>query len=125
MIDDDGDIITLKDKYKYNDLLKVSGANGNINFPDLIREINISYPKMLDKLVEVEFIEKRRWNLILDRNIKIKLPEKNSSIQLKELKKLDQKIFNSNIIEIDLREVGKAILKVPGGEELKNGLNEV
>ena len=60
-------------------------------------------------------------------DIKIKLPEKNSSYQLEKLKQLqqDQKIFNSNIIEIDLREIGRATIKVPGGEELQTGLDEV
>ena len=78
-------------------------------------------------VIEVEFIENRRWNLILKQNIKIKLPEKDSSIQLVKLKQLqqDQKLFNSNIIEIDLREIGRATIKIPGGEELKTGLDEV
>ena len=128
LIDDDGEKISFKpDNSKYSELLKVTGSDGNLNFSDLIREININYPKILDMIIEVEFIENRRWNLILKRNIKIKLPEKDSSIQLVKLKQLqqDQKLFNSNIIEIDLREIGRATIKIPGGEELKTGLDEV
>jgi len=128
LIDDDGEKISFKpDNYKYSELLKVTGSDGNLNFSDLIREININYPKILDMVIEVEFIENRRWNLILKQNIKIKLPEKDSSIQLVKLKQLqqDQKLFNSNIIEIDLREIGRATIKIPGGEELKTGLDEV
>ena len=55
------------------------------------------------------------------------MPEKNSSYQLIKLKQLqeEQKLFNTNIIEIDLREIGRATIKVPGGEELKTGLDEV
>ena len=81
----------------------------------------------MNNIVEVEFIEGRRWNLILKESLKIKLPEKESSYQLEKLKQLqvDQKIFNTNIIEIDLREIGRATIKVPGGEELKTGLDEV
>ena len=128
LIDDDGEKISFKpDNSKYSELLKVTGSDGNLNFSDLIREININYPKILDMVIEVEFIENRRWNLILKRNIKIKLPEKDSSIQLVKLKQLqqDQKLFNSNIIEIDLREIGRATIKIPGGEKLKTGLDEV
>ena len=128
LIDDDGEKISFKpDNYKYSELLKVTGSDGNLNFSDLIREININYPKILDMVIEVEFVEKRRWNLILKQNIKIKLPEKDSFIQLVKLKQLqqDQKLFNSNIIEIDLREIGRATIKIPGGEELKTGLDEV
>ena len=128
LIDDDGEKISFKpDNSKYSELLKVTGSDGNLNFSDLIREININYPKILDMVIEVEFIEKRRWNLILKQNIKIKLPEKDSFIQLVKLKQLqqDQKLFNSNIIEIDLREIGRATIKIPGGEELKTGLDEV
>ena len=128
LIDDDGEKISFKpDNSKYSELLKVTGSDGNLNFSDLIREININYPKILDMIIEVEFIENRRWNLILKQNIKIKLPEKDSSIQLVKLKQLqqDQKLFNSNIIEIDLREIGRATIKIPGGEKLKTGLDEV
>ena len=128
LIDDDGEKISFKpDNSKYSELLKVTGSDGNLNFSDLIREININYPKILDMVIEVEFVEKRRWNLILKQNIKIKLPEKDSFIQLVKLKQLqqDQKLFNSNIIEIDLREIGRATIKIPGGEELKTGLDEV
>jgi len=128
LIDDDGEKISFKpDNSKYSELLKVTGSDGNLNFSDLIREININYPKILDMIIEVEFVEKRRWNLILKQNIKIKLPEKDSFIQLVKLKQLqqDQKLFNSNIIEIDLREIGRATIKIPGGEELKTGLDEV
>ena len=128
LIDDDGELIsTISDNSKYLELLKVTGPNGNLNFSNLIREINTSYPKILDKIIEVEFIENRRWNLILKQNIKIKLPEKKSSHQLVKLKQLqeDQKLFDSNIIEIDLREIGRATIKVPGGEKLRTGLDEV
>ena len=128
LIDDDGEIISSNaNDSKYLQLLKVTGSNGNKNFSDLIREININYPKILSMIIEVEFVENRRWNLILKKNIKIKLPEKNSSYQLVKLKQLqqDQKLFNSNVLEIDLREVGRATIKVPGGKKLKAGLNEV
>ena len=128
LIDDDGEIISKNpDNSKYLELVRVTGSNGNLNFSDLIREINTSYPKILNRIIEVEFIENRRWNLILKQNIKIKLPEKNSSYQLIKLKQLqeEQKLFNTNIIEIDLREIGRATIKVPGGEELKTGLDEV
>ena len=128
LIDDDGEVISKNlNNSKYSELLLVTGSNGNLNFSDLIREINTSYPKILNRIIEVEFIENRRWNLILKENIKIKLPEKNSSHQLVKLKQLqeEQKLFNTNIIEIDLREIGRATIKVPGGEELKTGLDEV
>jgi|TARA_B110000259_G_scaffold187614_1_gene242488 cell division protein FtsQ len=128
LIDDEGEIITLINSFdKYSDLLTVTGSGGNLNISTLIKEININYPEILAKLNEVEFIENRRWNLILKQNIKIKLPEKKSLDQLEKLKQLDQeqKIFSSNIIEIDLREIGRATIKLPGGEQLKTGLDEV
>ena len=128
LIDEDGDIIALyKDTGDYVKLLKVTGSEANLNFAELIRNINISYPEILNNTIEVEFIEKRRWNLILKDSLVIKLPEKESIYQLEKLKQLqnNQKIFNSNIIEIDLRDKGRATIKVPGGEDLKTGLDEV
>ena len=128
LIDEDGDIISLYlDSEDYKDFLKVTGQEANLNFSKLIRDINVSYPEIINNIIEVEFIERRRWNLILKDKLKIKLPEKESSYQLEKLKQLqqDQKIFSTNIIEIDLREKGRATIKVPGGEELKTGLDEV
>ena len=74
----------------------------------------------------MEFIEKRRWNLILGNNILIKLPESNIEKSLKNLKRLIEKdkILKSNIIEVDLRIDDQAIIKIDG-DELKLAIEEV
>ena len=75
---------------------------------------------------EMEFIERRRWNLIFSNELIVKLPETNISKSLENLKKLIErdKILKSNIIEVDLRINDRAIIKIDG-DKLKVNIEEV
>ena len=78
---------------------------------DLITNIPLS---LKSTIKEVEFINKRRWNIILKNNIKIKLPEKGIKKALLQFIEIydsispqDKSIINS----FDLRIPKKAIIK--------------
>ena len=74
----------------------------------------------------MEFIERRRWNLIFNNKLIVKLPESNIGKSLGNLKKLIErdKILKSNIIEVDLRINDRAIIKIDG-DKLKVNIEEV
>jgi cell division septal protein FtsQ len=74
----------------------------------------------------MEFIEQRRWNLIFNNELIVKLPETNIGKSLENLKKLIErdKILKSNIIEVDLRINDRAIIKIDG-DKLKVNIEEV
>ena len=74
----------------------------------------------------MEFIERRRWNLIFSNELIVKLPETNIGKSLENLKKLIErdKILKSNIIEVDLRINDRAIIKIDG-DKLKVNIEEV
>ena len=127
LIDSDGEkIIKINNIEKLDDYLILSGKDGEIKLSHLIQNINIFYSDILSSIKEIEFIEKRRWNIILKNNLKIKLAENNIKESLLNLKKLinDEKILKSNVIEVDLRLLDRAIIKVDG-EKLKLKLEEV
>ncbi len=67
----------------------------------------------------------RRWNLILDDNVVVKLPEKNWQTELDTLERLiiDDGVLERNIIEIDLRDANRFFFVLRGGEkkEVKRG----
>ena len=127
LIDLDGSIITEINLNNYeDDLLFVRGENSPELLEQLIRDISIAFPNLTQTLEEVEFIEKRRWNLKLNNKLLVKLPDENIQQSLKNLKQLfeEQEIMESNIIEIDLRIQGRAALKVLDGK-INYGIDEI
>lgn len=127
LIDIDGQIISNNpDLNKYENLLNIRGEKAEIMLNEIIKEININFPEVINKVKGLEFVDKRRWNMILSNDLLVKLPDMNIDESLKNLKKLfeDKQILDSNIIEVDLRIKGRAIFKVDG-EQVRFGLEEV
>ena len=127
LIDIDGEIISFNpDINKYESLLTVRGENAEIELSEIIKEININFPEVINKVHGLEFIDKRRWNLFLSSDLLVKLPDTEINKSLMNLKKLfdDNQILDSNIIEVDLRIKGRAVIKVDG-EQVRFGLEEV
>ncbi len=119
LIDLDGSIITEVNLDKYDKKLLFVRGQESKNFLDpLIRNLTIHFPDLIPKITEIDYIEKRRWNIKLKNKLLIKLPDENIKKALINLKKLfvDQKVMQSNIIEIDLRVQGRASLKVLDGK---------
>ena len=127
LIDIDGQIISSNpDINVYKNLLIVRGEEAKTKLNEIIKEINIYFPDVRNRINELEFIEKRRWNLFLSGNLLIKLPDTEVKESLNNLKKLfeDKQVLESNIIEVDLRIKGRAVIKVDG-EQVRFGLEEV
>ena len=127
LIDIDGQIISSNpDIDVYKNLLIVRGEEAKTKLNEIIKEINIYFPDVRNQINELEFIEKRRWNLFLSGNLLIKLPDTDVKESLNNLKKLfeDKQVLESNIIEVDLRIKGRAVIKVDG-EQVRFGLEEV
>ena len=127
LIDSDGEKIREENNIeKFDQYLVLSGIDGELNIATLIKNINIFYSNILPSIKEIEFVEKRRWNIILKNELKVKLSENNIKDSLLNLKKLinDDQILKSNIIEVDLRITDRAIIKIDG-DELKLKLEEV
>ena len=127
LLDLDGSIITEINIDNYqDDLLFVKGENSPELLKKLIKDISITFPNLIQTLEEVEFIEKRRWNLKLNNKLLVKLPDENIQQSLKNLKQLfeEQEVMQSNIIEIDLRIQGRAALKVLDGK-INYGIDEI
>ena len=122
----DGDIIIEENEsvISENERLILSGLESELNLSEL-SNLNIHYPNILSFIKEMEFIERRRWNLIFNNNLLIKLLESGIEKSLKNLKKLieKEKILKSNIIEVDLRINDRAIIKIDG-DKLKVDIEE-
>tara|TARA_Y200000002_G_scaffold372138_1_gene369588 strand:- start:1175 stop:1882 length:708 start_codon:yes stop_codon:yes gene_type:complete len=127
LLDIDGTIISKTNKdHKLENFLIISGTEAPIALEDIIKKLNINFFELLSQLKELEFVERRRWNLRLKNNLLIKLPDSKIDDAIVNLKNLfiEEKVLQSNIIEIDLRIEGRASLKVDEGK-INFGIDEI
>tara|TARA_B100001113_G_scaffold115127_1_gene93853 strand:- start:626 stop:1303 length:678 start_codon:yes stop_codon:yes gene_type:complete len=127
LIDLDGTIITqISDQSIDTSMIQILGEKANENLESLIKSINIHFPELLNDIKSLEYIELRRWNMKLRRDLKIKFPDEKIDQSIINLKRLfvEQNVSESNIIEIDLRIHGRASVKVLEGK-VKFGVDEI
>ncbi len=127
LLDIDGTIITQKNNdYELKNYIIVSGDESPLALNSIIKALNIHFSELVSQLSGLDFIERRRWNLTLKNNLLIKLPDTKIDDALENLKNLfvEEKVLQSNIIEIDLRIEGRASLKVDEGK-INYGLNDI
>ncbi len=127
LVDIDGTVITEKNKdYELENFILISGDKSPLALKGLIKDLNIHFSEIIPQLSELNFIERRRWNITLKNNLLIKLPDSKIDKALKNLKSLfvNEKVLQSNIIEIDLRIEGRASLKVDEGK-INYGINDI
>ena len=127
LIDLDGTIITqISDQSIDTSMIQILGEKANENLESLIKSINIHFPELLNEIKSLEYIELRRWNMKLRRDLKIKFPDEKIDQSIINLKRLfvEQNVSESNIIEIDLRIHGRASVKVLEGK-VKFGVDEI
>lgn len=106
LIDEEGYIIQTDPSDKFKDLLHVVGVNANLHVKSLQDSLNV-YPELSHKILSAVRYGDRRWNIILDQNITIKMPEQqNFGDALAYVNKLykSDKLFNQNYQYLDLRD---------------------
>ena len=103
VIERSGGVITGKNISAFAKLPKFAGAGGNQG-ADVADAIAV-HRALNARVVIIDRVGERRWNLILDDGVVVKLPEKNWQKQLDALEHLivDKGILERNISEIDLR----------------------
>jgi cell division protein FtsQ len=84
------------------DYLIVSGKNANLGYNALL-DIVYKYPEIYDQLLGLEKVGERRWNLKLENNTIIKLPEHNIELALDIFHDLFEKTPYQLSYIVDLR----------------------
>jgi cell division protein FtsQ len=105
LIDDTGFVIKVKDIKPFKDLLYVVGDDANLYAKSLI-DLLSSNPQLKTKVVSAIRYGQRRWDILLENNINVKLPENNTAKAWAYIGKLDKekKLFSENFTNIDLRD---------------------
>lgn len=108
LIDPEGHHIAGADLEKFSDLLHVVGPDANIYADQLIKACS-RYPELATKIISAVRYGERRWNLNLQQNISIKMPEIGFNQALDYLAGLNKinKLFDQNYKSLDLRDASK------------------
>ena len=112
-MDDEGNIIPISVDYKSGLIISGDGANENLNdFLNILKK----YPRIMDKVVYMQYINGLRWNLFLyavNDGLLIKLDNEEVELGLQKIERLDAShdLLKRNISEIDIRDINKLLVK--------------
>lgn len=117
LIDEEGVALTSENIRSYGVKLYLYGKDANTILHEVLALLR-TQPEIMQKVNGVARINARRWDVLLDNNIRVKLPEKEPELAIATLAKSqsEEKILNRPIKEIDLRQPGRLIVKTSRGK---------
>lgn len=108
LIDEDGTRISSQNIEKFADLLHVVGSDANVYARNLIADLQ-RHPNLARRVVSAVRYGERRWDLNLEQNINVKMPEKNFQDAYDYLDQLNKanKLFDQGYKTINLKDPDK------------------
>lgn len=112
LVSRDGDVIEAANIKKYAKLLIIVGDDAPLHAQPLFDMLALE-PELRKRVTAAVFVGKRRWNLRLDNDIDVKLPETGASEAWRLLADLDRRhqLLAKNIVAIDLRSPDKVVVR--------------
>jgi cell division protein FtsQ len=112
-----GGVITTKGVEKYRHLPKLLGVGAPAHAGDIVDEVQ-AHRAVAARVAAYDYQSGRRWNLILNDGVIVKLPEKGWRAQIAVLGRLivDDAILERAISEIDLRSPTQFFFVLKNGE---------
>jgi cell division protein FtsQ len=113
-----GGVITTLGVEKFARLPKLVGAGAPEVAPDLVDAV-MTHRAVAARVAAYEYVSQRRWNLILNDGVVVKLPEAGWRKELDALEHLivDSGILERDVTEIDLRSPTQYFFVLRGGEK--------
>lgn len=104
LIDNNGVIIEGDRHQNLTHLPVITGEKAAEKFPLLMKEL-ADFPDIYNRITGAVFISKRRWDIILDAKLKVKLPEQGIQQAMRYLTNLerDHALGSKDISSVDLR----------------------
>lgn len=112
LVDDSGSVITPTDISKFANLIHIVGSDAPLHIASL--KVDLDSDEALKKrIISVVRYGERRWNILLEQDITVKMPENGFTKAYKYLSKLNEnnKLFSNNYKVIDLRDEAKYFLE--------------
>ena len=105
LVDNEGHIIPARDIEKFAGLLQVVGSDAHLHADALLTDL-MTDPELQKRVTSAVRYGERRWNLILEDGITVKMPENNFTTAYRYLSELNKhdRLFGKNYKTIDLRD---------------------
>jgi cell division protein FtsQ len=118
VVERSGGVITAQDIEKFSRLPKLIGPGAPEAAADLVDAV-LSHRAVSARIAAYERVSGRRWNLLLNDGVTVKLPENNWQKELDALEHLivDNSILERDVTEIDLRSPSQYFFVLKGGEK--------
>ena len=119
LVDVDGVIISDKNIQSYVHLPVVVGSDAPSHAPKLLTLLDQA-PDLKKRIAAITWVGERRWNLLVDKTIDVKLPEKDPEGAIKRLIKVlsNKKIDFTQVKSIDLRQTNHVSLRMSNAGEI-------
>jgi len=117
VVERSGGVITSQGLEAFARLPKLVGAGAPAAAAELVDSVQ-SHRAVSARIAAYEYVSQRRWNLILNDGVVVKLPEQDALAQVDALEKLiiDKGILERDISEIDLRSPTHYFFLLKNGE---------
>ena len=124
IIDRDGTVISDEVKERYANLPLVVGHGAQKQAPQILAELD-AVPELRSRVRALVLIAERRWNLVLENNITVRLPEEGAEDAMRYLVRLDQEkgLLSRDITAVDLRLKDRIVVKLAKDAKLNRGGN--
>ena len=112
LVDIEGKVLSAIDEGSFDELPLINGEGAAAHVVE-INNILKTEPDLYRHVTSMSFVGERRWNLLMDNHLEIKLPEDNTLQAWQYLKKIDKdyKLLHGNIREVDLRLPDRLIIR--------------
>jgi cell division protein FtsQ len=117
-IDRSGKVLSLAERADFPNLPFVSGAGAATPAAEIVEALNAA-PELRDRVRDIERIASRRWDLLLDSGLRVKLPVTNFAVALADLSAIAARNPAAlyEIAEIDFRVSSQFTLQLKDGSE--------
>lgn len=126
LLDQKGAVIATDHIERFKDLKIVMGADAPQFAVDLMENLS-GEPDLAKRVVAARRLGERRWDLVLDNEMVIKLPEQDMALALSRLadEERESGVLQRDIVGVDMREEGRMIVEArPGAvQEYKASLS--
>lgn len=125
LVDFDGELLETQEAHKYKELLIVTGHQAPKYVGKLIKLLE-KFPKIKERVTAATHLRSTRWDIKLDGQLDIKLPEKDTESALEYLLALENHhhLTNQKIMTIDMRLPGQLILRLTPEANQKNNIGK-
>lgn len=126
LVDEDGVVIENFDPKVFRHLMVITGQDAPQHAKPFFATLS-DFSELRQRIKSAVFISGRRWDLILENKVRVKLPEKDIRTALMHLEKLEKEhqLTDGRVATIDLRLPDRSFLRVQDTDEEKKNKGKI